>query len=244
MFMISESLVSLAAGALTTLSPCVFPLLPLIVGGGLQGNRWAPVAMGLGMASAFAFFGILLGSAGAALGINPDVIRSVGAWLLLGFGIVMFIPALYAKVGLIMTPLASRANSISAASDASSIGGAFAIGALLGVVWTPCSGPMLGATVTMIAGGSADGGAVRGGVLMGLFGIGAAIPLVLVAYASRAGFGRARTWVLAHADIGRRLFGSLLIVLGALIITGLDRKLEAYITNLLPDWWHALTTML
>ncbi|MBL8452699.1 MAG: hypothetical protein JNK97_08115, partial [Zoogloea sp.] len=63
---------SLLAGSLTTLSPCVFPILPLVVGGAVQANRLAPVAMGVGMAASFALIGLLLGAAGPALGIDGD----------------------------------------------------------------------------------------------------------------------------------------------------------------------------
>jgi cytochrome c-type biogenesis protein len=237
---VSELFLSVGAGTLTTLSPCVFPLLPLIVGGALQSNRFAPLAMGLGMASAFAILGVVLGLAGTALGIDPNAVRIVGALLLLGFGVSMLIPSLYAKIGGLLTPIASRANDLSSGANAGSVKGAFAIGALLGVVWTPCSGPLLGATVTMIASG---GGATRGGVLMGLFGIGAAIPLVAAAYASRAGFGRARQWVLANAETGRRIFGIILILFGIAVLTGADKWLEASINNVLPDGWLTLTTM-
>ena len=57
---------SLAAGSLTTLSPCVFPILPLVLGGAVQANRLAPLAMGAGMALSFALIGMALGLLGPA----------------------------------------------------------------------------------------------------------------------------------------------------------------------------------
>ena len=73
---------SLAAGGLTTLSPCVFPMLPLVVGGALQGNRLGPVAMGLGMVASFAGIGVVLGALGPALGVDGDTVRFAGAAML------------------------------------------------------------------------------------------------------------------------------------------------------------------
>ena len=82
--MVSAAELGLAwlAGSLTTLNPCVFPLLPLVLGGAIQENRLAPVAMGAGMVSAFALLGLLVGVAGDALGLDPDRIRIAGdtAW--------------------------------------------------------------------------------------------------------------------------------------------------------------------
>jgi cytochrome c biogenesis protein CcdA len=85
---------SLVAGSLTTLSPCVFPILPLVVGSAVQANRLAPIAMGTGMAASFAAIGLALGALGPALGIDSDSVRSFGAVLLIAFALVMLVPAL------------------------------------------------------------------------------------------------------------------------------------------------------
>lgn len=75
---ISQLSLSVLAGSLTTLSPCVFPLLPMVLGGAVQGNRWSPVYMGVGMAASFALIGVVLGWAGPALGIDNEHVRTAG----------------------------------------------------------------------------------------------------------------------------------------------------------------------
>jgi len=237
----AELALSVAAGALTTLSPCVFPLLPVVLGGAVQRHRAAPVAMGVGMAATFTLIGLLVGGLGGALTLNPDDVRHVGAWLLVGFGAVMLVPALERRFSGLMSPLASSANAAGASLDSGALWGALALGGLLGLVWSPCAGPLLGATLALVA---TAGGAARGALLLGLFGIGAAIPLVGAAYASRAGFGRARTWVLAHAGAAKRGMGVLLVLVGVLILSGGDHVLETLVNDHLPDAWLALTTRL
>lgn len=229
---------SLAAGSLTTLSPCVFPLLPLVLGGALQGHRLAPLALGLGMAASFAGLGVLLGAAGPALGLDGDVIRIGGAWLLLGFALVMLIPAWSERFTNWMLPIASSANAASSRLSGGSLGSALLLGAVLGLVWSPCSGPLLASALTLVA---SEGGAARGGLVLGLFGVGAAIPLVAVAYASRAGFTRARGWVLGHIDRLKKGFAVLLGLMGVAILTGADKWLEAQVNGWLPDSWLGLT---
>lgn len=230
---------ALVAGSLTTLNPCVFPLLPLVLGGALQANRWAPVAMGAGMVATFATLGLLVGVAGDALGIDPDVIRLVGAWLLITFGLVMLVPALNDRFTRSFTPLASGAHSATMRLDSGSLGGAFATGGLLGMVWSPCSGPMLASALTMVA---AEGGAARGTMILGMFGLGAASVLVAVAYASRSGFGRVRGWVLMHMDVVKKGFGFFVLLVGVAILSGGDKWLEAQVVQLLPRGWINLTT--
>ena len=229
---------ALAAGSLSTLSPCVFPLLPLVVGGSLQGHRAGPVMIGLGMTLSFALIGLILGTAGPILGIDGDSVRTVGGFLLLALGAVMLVPSLNERFTNLMTPLSSGAGELSAKLNAGSLGGALMLGALLGLVWSPCSGPLLAAALTLVA---SEGGALRGTLILGMFGLGAATPLVLAAYASRSGFSKARAWVLEHAKAMKTGFGVLLVLLGFAILMGWDKQLEALVLPLLPGWWINLT---
>lgn len=229
---------SVLAGTLTTLSPCVFPLLPIVLGGMLQAGRAAPLAMGLGMAVSFALLGAAIGSLGQATGINGDAVRMAGGALLVALGIVMLMPALNRRFAAFATPLATAAGRASNRIDGASLRGAFGLGAVLGIVWSPCSGPLLAAAVTLVA---TEGGALRGAAVLGLFGLGAALPLVAAAYASRAGFARARNRVLAHAETAKKVFGIVLALTGALILSGGDKAIETFIVERMPDAWLALT---
>ena len=229
---------SLAAGSLTTLSPCVFPLLPLVLGSALQGSRLAPAAMGVGMAVSFAGIGMVLGAVGPALGVDADSVRAAGAAMLIAFALVMLVPALGERFTRWMLPIASTANAASAKLDGGSLFGALALGSVLGLVWSPCSGPLLGSAMTLVA---SEGGVARGGIVLGIFGVGAAIPLVAAAYASRSGFSRVRDWVLSRIERVRRGFALLLGAMGVAILTGGDKWLEARVLQWLPDAWVNLT---
>ncbi len=237
---LSHAGLSLAAGGLTTLSPCVFPILPLVLGGAVQGNRLAPLAMGSGMAISFALIGLVIGALGPVLGIDSDNVRIFGALLLIVFGLVMLVPVLNQRFAEWMLPIASSANAASSRLDGGSLGGAFLLGGVLGLVWSPCSGPLLASALTLVA---SEGGASRGALILGLFGIGAAIPLVAVAYASRSGFSRARGWVLGQIDAIKKAFGVVILITGIAILTGGDKWVEARIVDLLPDAWIGATTL-
>lgn len=229
---------SLAAGGLTTLSPCVFPLLPLVLGGVLKGSRLAPLAMGVGMTLSFATIGMLVGALGPALGIDGDTVRTTGAALLITFAVIMLAPALSERFSHWMTPIASAANSASRRLNSSSLFGALALGGVLGLVWSPCSGPLLGSALTLVA---SEGGVARGGLVLGVFGLGAAMPLVAVAYASRRGFVRVRDWMLPRIERVRQGFALLLALVGVAILTGSDKWIEALVLRMLPDAWVNIT---
>lgn len=231
---------SLLAGSLTTLSPCVFPLLPMVLGGAAQANRFAPIAMGAGMALSFAGIGILLGAAGPALGLDNEHVRLFGAVVLMALGIMVWVPSLNERFTQWLMPLASSANHASSRLPGNTLGGALLLGALLGLVWSPCSGPLLASALTLVA---SEGGALRGGIVLGLFGLGAALPLVAVAYASRTGFQSVRQWILQHGERMKKIFGTLVFLAGLAIATGADKWLETQITAVLPDAWLRMTTL-
>ncbi len=239
MVSLTEFGLALLAGSLTTLNPCVFPLLPIVLGGALQGHKAAPLAMGAGMVASFGALGLLIGVAGDALGIDPDAVRVAGAVLLIIFGIVMLVPWLNEKFTNFVTPLASGANNATAGLDSGSLKGAFATGGLLGMVWSPCSGPMLASALTLVA---TQGGALRGTLILSTFGLGAAAVLVAVAYASRAGFGKVRGWVLEHMNTVKKVFGVFVLLVGVAILSGGDKWLETQVVRILPESWINLTT--
>lgn len=239
MISISELSVSLLAGSLSTLNPCVFPLLPLVLGGAMQSNRFTPVAMGIGMATSFALLGLLIGALGDTLGLDPEMVRTVGGVMLVLIGTAMLIPAWNEQVTKWMTPLASNAQSVSGKLSGTSLISAFSLGAVLGFVWSPCSGPLLLSAISLVA---TEGGFLRGASILGIFGLGAAIPLVAVAYASRSSFMKSRDWLMKHINPVKRLFAFLVLGLGLLILSGHDKTVEAAILEILPHSWVQLTT--
>lgn len=230
---------SLAAGSLTTLAPCVFPLLPLFMGGVSGSGRWGPIAMGSGMVTSFVLVGLVLGMLGSILGIEGESVRMVGGVLLIALSGVMLIPAANGRLSAMLSPLSSGADRLAQGVNTQSLAGAFLLGALMGAVWSPCSGPLLASTLALVA---SEGGALRGSLVLGIFGLGAAAPLVAVAYASRHGFERVKERLLTKMDGVKKAFALLIGAMGFAIVTGLDKRLEAVMTAWLPDWWIRLTT--
>lgn len=228
------------AGVMTALSPCVLPLLPIVVGGAMQQHRAAPLMMGLGMTAAFATGGWIVGAMGPALGIDPVWLHQAAAISLILFGLALWFEPLTRMISRMVQPLAITADLM-----AEEIGqkrspiAAFFFGGLLGLAWSPCAGPMLVSSVALVASGR---DATLGALLLGLFGLGAATPMVMAAYASRAGFSRLRNWAMGNTRRLRFDFGLLAIISGVILATGLDKMIATQVMLILPDSWLELIT--
>ena len=115
----------------------------------------------------------------------------------------------------------------------------FPIGLTLGVVWSPCVGPTLGATIVLASQGS---NLPQVASLMGVFGIGAALPVLALAYASRSAMSMMRGSMMRAGQAGKTLLGAALVIVAAVILFGLDKPVETWLVNRSPAWLTELTT--
>jgi cytochrome c biogenesis protein CcdA len=233
-------LLAYIAGILTILSPCVLPLVPIVLGSAAQQSRFGPLALAAGLVISFTGVGLFVASLGATSGFDPESVRWFGAALLLLAGLVLLVPQLQAQVTRLATPLADWANQRQAGLERFGLAGQFAIGALLGLVWSPCVGPTLGAA-TVLASQGQNLGQVT--IVMAAFGLGIASVLLLIALATRGFLSRWRGRLMSAGGNGKRVLGGLLLVVGVLIMTGGDRAFEAVVVAASPDWLIDLTTM-
>jgi cytochrome c-type biogenesis protein len=144
---------SYAAGALSVLSPCVLPLLPIVLFGVLERHAWGPLALAAGLSASFAGAGIAIASVGFSIGIDPSTLRLAVAALLVSMGVVLLVPTLQTRLALIARPVATGGQALMNRLQPSGIGGQFLLGILLGAIWSPCSGPTLGAAIGLASQG-------------------------------------------------------------------------------------------
>ena len=230
---------ALLAGVLSTLSPCVLPLLPIVLGAAVTEHRYGPVALAGGVALSYVTVGLFVATVGFAVGLDQDVFRNVAAVLLIVIGAVLLLPKLQVRLAVAAGPFGNWAHAQAGGVSTRGLPGQFALGLLLGVVWSPCVGPTLGAASVLAAQGKDIG---RVAVTMTVFGIGAAAPLIALGMLSREALMRWRDRLLQAGKGGKYLLGGLLLVIGVLIVSGFDKKLEAVIVDASPAWLTQLTT--
>jgi cytochrome c-type biogenesis protein len=234
-----QYLFSYLAGVLSNLSPCVLPLIPILLGSALAAHRFGPIALTGGLTLSNAVFGMLFAVAGQSLGIDRDAIRIGSAVLMGGFGIILLVPAAQLWLARITAPVAAGGHSTLARLPTNGLLGQFAVGAMMGAIWTPCTGPTLGAAVAMASQAETRFAAAA---MMMMFAIGASTPLLVLSYGSRQAVLRRRN---ALANIGGKAkvaMGVILIVFAATVLTGADKQFETLLTNMTPDWLLDLMT--
>ena len=230
---------ALLAGVLSVLSPCVLPLLPIVLGTAASAHRLGPVALAAGLAISFTAIGLFVATVGFAAGLDTGVFRTISAILLIGVGLVLLVPKLQEQFALAAAPVSNWAGSYTDNFTPGGLGGQFGLGLLLGAVWSPCVGPTLGAASVLAAKGE-DLGQVA--LTMLAFGIGAALPLMLLGFVSREAMMRWRGRLMETGSIGKTLLGVLLVAVGVLVATNLDKRLETILVDASPAWLTELTT--
>ncbi|MGE4166421.1 MAG: cytochrome c biogenesis CcdA family protein [Xanthobacteraceae bacterium] len=235
----AEAGLALLAGLLSTLSPCVLPILPIVLGAALTEHRLGPVALAAGLAISFVTIGLLIATVGFAIGLNQDVFRYGAAVLLIAIGGVLLVPAWQARLAVAAGPLGNWVQSQNDGMPRRGLAGQFVLGLLLGAVWIPCVGPTLGAASILAAKGQDLG---RVATVMFVFGIGAALPLLVLGMLSREAMMRWRDRMMSAGHRGKIALGIMLVAIGMLILTGADKRLETYLVNVSPAWLTELTT--
>lgn len=230
---------SFIAGVLSILSPCVLPLVPIIVGTALNTHRFGPYALALGLAISFTVIGVFLATLGDALGIDQELFREVAAWLLMLFGVVLLSTRLQAGFANITSGLGGSGQQLLDKVSTDSLLGQFGLGLVLGIIWSPCVGPILGATVTLASQGQQLGQVV---IVMAIFGLGAGLPLILLGMLSRQVMMNIRGKLFAAGKLGKQVLGGVMLLIGIMILTGLDKQLESFLVAISPDWLITLST--
>lgn len=213
---------SFLAGILTVLAPCVFPLLPVIIGGSLTNKSiWRPLIVTLSLAVSIILFTLLLQGATALINIPQSFWKWISGTIVLFFGITYIFPKLWIKIEHVFNLGQGSKKSLAQANQKKSFMGAVLVGMSLGPVFASCSPTYLLIVSTVL-----PQGFVVGLINLIVYALGLALVMFLVALLGQKFIHKMR-WATDVNGLFRKILGVLFIVVGLAVLTGLDKKIEA-----------------
>ncbi len=219
--------IAILAGILTVLSPCVLPILPILVGRSLQSHRYGPVALVIGLVSGFAVAGSLLGIGASWVTGLANFLRYGAILLLLILGILTLFPSWSYRLFSYL-PLQQWAKE----RPRIGLWGEFWLGTQLGLLWTPCAGPVLGGILVLAA---VNHQMMSAFWLLLVYGFGAALPLLAIAYGGRK--LSQRLLGLRHHSVALQKVGGAIVIVTALsILLGWDVQIQLWLAPFFPTF--------
>jgi cytochrome c-type biogenesis protein len=222
---------ALLAGTATIATPCTLPVLPILLGASVaQTGRARPLLIALGFVTSFSSVALVFGAVTDILGVDQNTLRAIAAPVLIGFGLLMLWPRPFEWFVARVRGLIDRTGPTAVQNRSGNVSG-FLLGATLGLVWTPCAGPVLGSILTIIA----TSRHLRWEALLLIFyAIGAAIPMLAIAYGGQL----ATTQVKRLARVSHRLqqgFGVIVIVFAVAMYFQYDTLITVWVSGLYPN---------
>ena len=224
-----DLLLALFAGMPTIAAPCTLPVLPILLGASVGRRSGArPALIAAGFVVSFAFVALALNAVATALHFDPDALRTAGLVLLVIFGVLMIWPAAFEQITARLAGSGVALRPITAAQT--NLGG-FVLGTTLGLIWTPCAGPVLGAILTAIA-TSPD--RAHGALLLLTYTVGAALPMLGIAYGGQAISTRLRS-VAPYTARLQQAFGVIVIAFALSAFLQYDAMALAWLGQFVPE---------
>ena len=226
------------AGLLTLINPCVLPILPIVLATALQAGRAGPLALAGGMSVSFVALGLLVATAGQALGITEETISNAGAVLMIGFGLILLVPRFSSAFATATAGVATRADSGMDNLGTQGLTGQFLGGILLGAVWSPCIGPTLGGAISLASQGQS---LLWAAAIMVAFALGVSTIILALGYGAQSAIRGRQAWLRSIAGVARPLMGAVFIAVGLAILFKVHHMLEIWALDNLPAWFTELS---
>ncbi len=233
------------SGVITILSPCILPVLPIVLSGGVGGGKARPFGVLTGFVVSFTAFTLALSAIVQALGIPVDALRIAAVVLIVIFGLVMFVPWLRDRFEMLASRVARRPGGSAPAAAPGAVPArrgywsGVLVGLSLGLIWTPCVGPIMASVISLALTQHVDGGSVA---ITLAYTLGTSIPMLGVMLGGRALLNRVPALTRNMAGI-QKGFGVLMILMGVAIGLGWDRQFQSFILRTLPGYGSGLTAI-
>ncbi|HZZ98879.1 MAG TPA: cytochrome c biogenesis protein DipZ [Candidatus Saccharimonadia bacterium] len=224
------------AGIVTILSPCILPILPIVLTSSLSGGRRRPIGIVIGFILSFTILTLTLSLIVKATGLSANALRAVAVVVIGFFGITMLIP----KTQELLERLFSKfSGSMPQLQNKNGFWGGILIGLSLGVIWTPCVGPILAAVIALAATSTVT---VTTALIMFAYAVGTAIPMFAILVGGRNLLTKA-PFLASRGALIQKIFGVIMVLTAIAIALGLDVKFQTAILTAFPQYGNGITAI-
>ncbi len=220
------------AGMLTIAAPCILPLLPVLLGVSIgQTNKTRPVFIVAGFVIVFSVVAILLSILTRNLGLNPNLIRIIGVFVLGVFGLLMLWPTPFELMMLRFNSIFAKVGSLGDPTKRSNWSG-FILGMTLGIIWAPCAGPVLASVLVLVA---LQKELSMAGILLFAYAVGVGIPMLFISYGSQY-LSTKITAIAKYSRLLQQIFGVIIILLCFALYFNYDVKVYSLFLKYFPSF--------
>ncbi|MCC7149362.1 MAG: cytochrome c biogenesis protein DipZ [Saprospiraceae bacterium] len=227
------------AGIITVLSPCILPILPIILTSSIGGVNTVisrPIGVITGFILSFTFFTLFLSTIVRLSGIPAETLRFVSVLVVAGFGLSLLVPQFQVLVERLFSKLSGfMPNS----QRKTGFSGGLVIGFSVGLLWTPCVGPILASVISLAITGTVTFDAF---LITLAYSLGTAIPMFLIILGGQNTLRRV-PWLLSNLGYIQKVFGVLMIVTAIGIFFNVDRRFQTFVLNTFPQYGTGLTKL-
>lgn len=225
------------AGVVTILSPCILPILPIVLSSSVDtSGKRRPFGVVIGFVLSFTFFTLFLSAIVKITGIPAESLRFISVVILSVFGLSLLIP----KVQVLIEQQFSKLSAFTPnTTTRHGFFGGLIIGLSLGLLWTPCVGPILASVISLAISGTVT---MQAFVLTLAYSLGTAIPMFVIIFGGQNMLHRT-PWLLANTEKIRKTFGIIMIITAIGIFFNIDRRFQTYILTIFPNYGVGLTKL-
>lgn len=217
-------IVAFIAGVLTILSPCVLPLLPVIIGGSLTDkNPWRPFILTASLSVSVVAFTLLIKWSADQLGLSQEFWKTVSGIIILVFGIFIIFPKFWEKISNKLKFGSGSHSLMHKAGEKKNVSGTILMGAALGPVFTSCSPTYFVILATVL-----PASFIKGLLYLSVYVLGLAFILFFIAFFGQKAIAKMK-WAADPKGWFKKVLGILFLVVGIAVIFGLDKKFETFL---------------
>src|SRR3990167_2002034 len=223
------------AGVVTILSPCILPILPVILSSSVDSSKKRrPFGVIVGFVGSFTFFTLFLSILVRLSGVPADSLRTVSVVILAVFGLTLLIPKARQMIEGLFSALARFAPR---GKQHTVFLGGLVIGFSLGLLWTPCVGPILASVISLALTGTVTAQAVA---ITFVYSLGTAIPMFAIMQTGSSALQKV-PWLVARTPAIQKAFGVLMMVTALAIFFNIDRQFQTWVLQTFPQYGIGLT---